>query len=72
MKKTIGIIGGMGPLATADLFKKIILNTKAEKDQDHLKVLIDNNTDIPDRTAAILHGGDDPVPQLTKSAKESF
>ena len=68
MKKTIGIIGGMGPLATADLFKKIVLNTKAEKDQDHLKVLIDNNTDIPDRTAAILHGGDDPVPQLTKSA----
>ena len=68
-KKTIGIIGGMGPLATADLFKKIVLNTKAEKDQDHIRVLIDNNTDIPDRTAAILHGGDDPVPQLTKSAK---
>lgn len=68
-KKVIGIIGGMGPLATADLFKKIVLNTKAEKDQEHIRVLVDNNTNIPDRTKAILHGGEDPVPELTKSAK---
>ncbi len=68
-EKVIGIIGGMGPLATADLFKKIVLNTKAEKDQDHIRVLVDNNTNIPDRTGAILHGGKDPVPELTKSAK---
>ena len=44
-KKVIGIIGGMGPLATADLFKKIITNTKVLKDQDHIRVLIDNNTE---------------------------
>ncbi len=68
-KKVIGIIGGMGPLATADLFKKIVLNTKAGKDQDHIRVLVDNNTNIPDRTGAILHGGEDPVPELTKSAE---
>lgn len=67
-KKTIGIIGGMGPLATADLFKKIVLNTKAETDQEHIKILIDNNTDIPDRTDAIINNGKNPVPQLTKSA----
>ncbi len=67
-KKTIGIIGGMGPLATADLFKKIVLNTKADTDQEHIKILIDNNTDIPDRTEAILHNGKNPVPQLAKSA----
>ena len=67
-KKVIGIIGGMGPLATADLFKKIILNTKAACDQEHIRVLIDNNTDIPDRTKAILHGGENPIPQLVKSA----
>lgn len=68
-KKTIGIIGGMGPLATADLFEKIILHTKASRDQDHLRVLIDSNTNIPDRTAAILHGGADPVPELAASAR---
>lgn len=68
MKKTIGIIGGMGPLATCDLFRKIIEITDACKDQDHVRVCIDSNTEIPDRTAAILHGGADPVPELIKSA----
>ena len=68
-KKTIGIIGGMGPLATADLLEKIILHTKASCDQDHLRVFIDSNTNIPDRTAAILQGGADPVPELTASAR---
>lgn len=67
-KKTIGIIGGMGPLATADLFKKIVLNTRANTDQEHIKVLIDNNTEIPDRTSAIIHNEKNPVPQLIKSA----
>ncbi len=67
-KKAIGIIGGMGPLATADVFKKIITNTCAKSDQEHIRVLIDNNTQIPDRTQAILHGGKNPVPQLIKSA----
>lgn len=67
-KKIIGIIGGMGPLATSDLFHKIIVNTDAGKDQDHIRVLIDNNTNIPDRTKAILHGGDSPVAELSESA----
>jgi len=67
-KKTIGIIGGMGPLATVDLFKKIVINTKANTDQEHLKILIDNNTDIPDRTDAIINNGKNPLPQLIKSA----
>ena len=69
MKKIIGIIGGMGPMATADLFKKIIDNTPAEKDQDHIRVLIDSNTDIPDRTAALLSGGASPIPALTDSVR---
>ena len=54
MKKTIGILGGMGPLATADLFRKITLLTKASCDNDHIRVYIDSNAQIPDRTAAIL------------------
>ena len=68
-KKAIGIIGGMGPLATADLFQKIILHTRATCDQEHLRVYIDSNTNIPDRTAALLYGGADPVPELTASAR---
>jgi len=68
MEKTIGIIGGMGPLATCDLFRKIIDITDAATDQQHVRVCIDSNTQIPDRTAAILSGGANPVPELVKSA----
>ncbi|SES24510.1 aspartate/glutamate racemase family protein [Salipaludibacillus aurantiacus] len=47
MSKIIGILGGMGPAATIDLFRKIVLNTKAETDQEHLPIFIYNNTKIP-------------------------
>ena len=67
--KTIGIIGGMGPLATVDLYSRIVMRTKAQKDQEHIHVIIDSNTDIPDRTKAILGGGIDPAVELIKSAK---
>ena len=68
-KKTIGILGGMGPLATVDLFKKIVLNTQANCDQDHLHIIVDNASPIPDRTAAILSGGEDPVPAMQAAAR---
>ena len=67
--KTIGIIGGMGPMATVDLMQKIILATDACEDQNHIPILVDNNTNIPDRTAAILGQGTSPVPELLKSAE---
>jgi len=66
--KTVGIIGGMGPLATADLFRKTVMNTKASCDQEHIHLIIDNNTNISDRTAALLNGGADPYPEIRKSA----
>ena len=69
MKNTIGILGAMGPLATADLFKKIVLMTKAGSDNEHIRIYIDNNAQIPDRTGAILGGGADPVPQMSSALK---
>jgi aspartate racemase len=68
-EKIIGILGGMGPEATVDLFTKIVKGTKARKDQDHLRILIDNNPKIPDRTLAIQGKGPNPLPQLVRSAK---
>jgi len=68
-KKIIGILGGMGPEATIDLFTKIVKGTKVKKDQDHLRILIDNNPKIPDRTLAIQKKGPSPLPQLIRSAK---
>jgi aspartate racemase len=63
-QKAIGILGGMGPEATLDCFGKIIKNTPAKTDPDHLRVVIDSNPGIPDRIAAILGDGESPVPAL--------
>lgn len=67
--KTIGIVGGMGPEATCDLYLKIIRNTPADKDQDHIRTIIDSNPKIPDRTAFILGQGPDPRPLLIETAR---
>lgn len=69
MYNKLGIIGGMGPLATVNLFKRIVVSTDAKKDQEHLEIIIDNNTKIPDRTSYILNKGDDPREELIKTAK---
>jgi len=67
--KIIGIIGGMGPEATADFYSKIIKATKVTKDQDHFRVIIDSNPKIPDRTKAIIGEGESPLPEMIKTAK---
>jgi len=67
--RIIGVLGGMGPAATADFYQKIIRATPAKGDQDHLKVLIYSNPQIPDRTAAIQGEGPDPLPALVASAE---
>jgi len=69
MKKIIGVLGGMGPEATAAFFELIIKNTRAAKDQDHVPVLIWNDPRIPPRTDAILNSGPSPLPRLREGAK---
>lgn len=58
MNYELGIVGGMGPLATSVLFDYIVRHTAANKDQDHINALILNHSDLPDRTDVILHGND--------------
>lgn len=65
-EKTVGILGGMGPEATLDCFAKIIQNTPAKTDQEHLRVIIDSNPKVPDRTAAIIGKGESPVPVMVE------
>jgi aspartate racemase len=67
--RMIGILGGMGPEATLDLYRHILNLTPARKDQDHIRVLIYSNPKIPDRTRAIAAKGDSPLPSLIESAK---
>lgn len=69
MRKTIGILGGMGPEATAYFFSLIIKHTAAAKDQEHAAVLIYSLPQIPERTAAILGKGPSPVPLLRKGVR---
>jgi len=66
-EKVIGILGGMGPEATADFFLKVIKATPALKDQDHLRIIIDNNPKIPSRVQAILGKGESPLKQLQET-----
>lgn len=67
MKQTIGIVGGMGPAATSLLFSLIVNKTKASSDNEHIHVLIDNNTNIPDRSKAILEDEISPIDEIILS-----
>lgn len=68
-KKIIGILGGMGPEATAFMFGLFIKTTKAEKDQDHPRIIIYSNPETPPRTDAIFNSGESPVPYLIQGAR---
>ena len=69
MLKTIGIMGGMGPAATVDLMSRIVSMTDAASDQEHIPMIVDSDTRIPDRTEAILGRGESPLPEMLASAK---
>jgi aspartate racemase len=60
----IGVIGGMGPLATVDFMHKVILATPAEVDEQHVPLLVSNDPRIPRRPAAILGDSESPFPRL--------
>ncbi len=60
----IGILGGMGPVATSDFFAKVISASVAQTEADHVPLLIQSDPRIPGRPAALLRGGPSPLPLL--------
>ena len=60
----IGVLGGMGPLATLDFFSKVLAATPAKGDADHVPLLIQSDPRIPSRPPALLSGGRSPLPEL--------
>lgn len=68
-EKKLGVLGGMGPLATSVFFEQVVLNTDASNDQEHIDMLILNHASLPDRTTAILTGEDD---KFLKEVKEDL
>lgn len=68
-RKFLGIIGGMGAEAGAELYRHLVRLTPADIDQQHIETLIYSNTNIPDRTQGILKKGPDSFPLLLESAR---
>ena len=68
-KKTLGILGGMGPAATVHFYNLITSHTHAGTDADHLNIILTSSADIPDRTDFILGVSDrDPFPYMLTDA----
>lgn len=66
----VGVIGGVGPLATVYFLDKIVRLTSAERDQDHLDMVVLQHSTIPDRTAFILgESDDDPGAVMARDAR---
>lgn len=66
----IGVLGGMGPLATVDLLHKIVEETPASRDQDHVPVVAWNVPQIPDRQQALAGTGESPLPALLHAIRQ--
>ncbi|MEM5295866.1 amino acid racemase [Burkholderia sp. JPY481] len=65
----LGVVGGIGPAATVDFMAKVVRNTPASRDQDHIRIMVEQNPQIPDRTAALFGRGDDPTLALYAACK---
>ncbi|CAN1549353.1 RacX Aspartate racemase [Rhabdaerophilaceae bacterium] len=68
-RRLIGVLGGMGPLATVDFMQKVIEATPAERDQDHVPLIVYSVPQIPDRVGAAAAGTDEPLPAMLKGIR---
>ncbi|CAA9225243.1 MAG: Aspartate racemase [uncultured Craurococcus sp.] len=69
MSRILGVLGGMGPLASAQFMLRLTLLTPAERDQEHVPAVLWSDPRVPDRTAARLGGGEDPLPALLRGIR---
>ena len=65
-ERILGVLGGMGPLASAQFMLRLTLLTPAERDQDHIPAVLWSDPRVPDRTRGKLSGGEDPLPWLLR------
>lgn len=64
----VGVLGGMGPAASVDLYAKLVAATQATGDRDHVRVIIDGDPYVPDRQAAIAGSGPSAGPEIVAKA----
>lgn len=67
--RMLGVLGGMGPLASAEFMRALTLLTPAERDQDHIPTILWSDPRVPDRTQARTGGGEDPLPALMRGIR---
>lgn len=67
--RVLGVLGGMGPLAGATFMQRMTLLTPADRDQDHIPSILWSDPRVPDRSAARLSGGEDPLPWLLRGIR---
>lgn len=65
-ERILGVLGGMGPLASAQFMMRLTLLTPATRDQEHIPAVLWSDPRVPDRTRGKLEGGDDPLPWLLR------
>ncbi len=65
----IGVLGGMGPMATVDFMRKVILLTPVSRDQDHLPLIAYSVPQVPDRSASIVEGTESPLPAMIQGLR---
>lgn len=68
-RRFLGVLGGMGPLASAQFMQRLTLLTDQKQDQDHIPALLWSDPRIPDRTDARLKGGEDPLAALVAGTR---
>lgn len=65
----LGVLGGMGPLASAQFMLRLTLLTPAERDQDHVPAVLWSDPRVPDRAAAWSGTGPDALPVLVRGLR---
>jgi len=68
-RRVVGVLGGMGPGATLEFMRRVLEITQADSDQEHIRLIVDSNPQVPDRTDFILARGQDPRPALIAMAQ---
>lgn len=67
--RILGVLGGMGPLASAHFMTRLTLLTPASRDQDHVPTVLWSDPRVPDRTLGRLGGAEDPLPWLLRGVR---
>ena len=70
INKTLGILGGLGPMSSVYFYEMLTEHTLAERDQDHLNILLSSRADTPDRTDFIT-GRSEQNPLYTMQSEVS-